>query len=158
MEYSIKTNMKKSECVRYTKENVPKNGWIDKAKYLGKVNDKGFKITVNHSTDNFYIKNPFAPVNVGTFEETAEGTMIHIKQRMYVSVILFSILWIAASLWIVTMLILEYRMENDWSVLACLWVPMIFLLTWLGGVIFGFKMSEKKDMEQIRKLYEDYEC
>ncbi|MCR5704365.1 MAG: hypothetical protein K6G85_07050 [Eubacterium sp.] len=158
MEYTIKTNLKKRECVSYTKKNVVKNGWKDKAKYLGKVNEKGFKITVNPSTEHFYKVNSFSPVNVGTFEETAEGTTIHVKQRMDVSIIIFSIFWIVVSLGIMTLLIRECQMENDWSGMLWLCVPMIFLFGWFGGVILGFKLSEKKDMEQIRKLYEDYEC
>ena len=158
MEYTIKTNLKKRECVSYTKKNVARNGWIYKAKYLGKVNEKGFKITVNPSTKHFYKGNSFAPVNVGTFTETPNGTTIHVKQRMAVSIIIFSIFWNVVSLGIMILLIRECQMENDWSGMLGLCVPMIFILGWFGGVIFGFKMSEKKDMEQIRKLYEDYEC
>ena len=54
MKYSIKTKMTKEECIEYTKDNLPKSGWLKKYKYLGYVNDKGFKITVNPSTNSYY--------------------------------------------------------------------------------------------------------
>ena len=47
MKYSIKTKMTKEECIEYTKDILPKSGWLKKSKYLSYVNNKGFKITVN---------------------------------------------------------------------------------------------------------------
>ena len=81
MKYSIKTKMTKEECIEYTKDNLPKSGWLKKYKYLGYVNDKGFKITVNPSTNSYYKQNSFKPVNVGKIEEHDSGVIIRVKQR-----------------------------------------------------------------------------
>ena len=77
MKYIINTNMSKEQCIEYTKENLPKLGNYRKANFFGRVNNKGFKISINGSTEYFIRQNIARPVNVGRFEETENGVVIN---------------------------------------------------------------------------------
>ena len=113
MKYSIKTKMTKEECIEYTKDILPKSGWLKKSKYLGYVNNKGFKITVNPSTNRYYKQNSFKSVNVGKFEEHDSGVIIRVKQRQSIAVSIFSTIICIFALFIIGIMSLEIVYGED---------------------------------------------
>ena len=153
MKYTIKTKMTKSECIEYTKQNVPRFGWYKKSKYLGYVNEKGFKITINSNNKNFYKQNSFRPINVGKFEEDC-GVTIRVKQRLAIPVILFSLVMCTFLLFAMATMIATIIYENDFEVIPFMAIPIVMLLILITGIIFGIKYYGKRDMEEIKKLYE----
>ena len=135
MKYSIKTKMTKEECIEYTKDILPKSGWLKKSKYLGYVNNKGFKITVNPSTNRYYKQNSFKSVNVGKFEEHDSGVIIRF------------------ALFIIGIMSLEIVYGEDYSLIPCLLIPIVILIVVIISCVYGFKNCATKDMEEIKKMY-----
>ena len=153
MKYSIKTKMTKEECIEYTKDNLPKSGWLKKYKYLGYVNDKGFKITVNPSTNSYYKQNSFKPVNVGKIEEHDSGVIIQVKQRLSIAVSIFSTIICIFALFIIGIISLEIVYGEDYSLIPCLLIPIVILIVVIISCVYGFKKCATKDMEEIKKMY-----
>lgn len=153
MKYSIKTKMTKEECIEYTKDNLPKSGWMKKYKYLGYVNDKGFKITVNPSTNSYYKQNSFKPVNVGKIEEHDSGVIIRVKQRLSIAVSIFSTIICIFALFIIGIMSLEIVYGEDYSLISCLLIPIVILIVVIISCVYGFRNCATKDMEEIKKMY-----
>lgn len=145
--------MTKNQCIEYTKENLPKMGWLQKSKYLGNINNNRFKITINSSTNSYYKQNAFRPINIGTIEENDGEAMICVKQRMSIPVIIFSTIACLFSLFIMGMISLKAAYEKDYSLIPCLIVPLIIVLVIVVSWICGLKMFAQKDMEEIKKFY-----
>ncbi len=107
---------------------MPKSGWLKKSKYLGYVNNKGFKITVNPSTNRYYKQNSFKSVNVGKFEEHDSGVIIRVKQRQSIAVSIFSTIICIFALFIIGIMSLEIVYGEDYSLIPCLLIPIVILI------------------------------
>ena len=153
MKYIINTNMSKEQCIEYTKENLPKLGNYRKAKFFGRVNNKGFKISVNGSTEYFIRQNIARPVNVGRFEETENGVVIHVTQMISLPFFAMCLMTFLFLLFTLLTIILDGIGESNVEIIKTEGITSLFFLLFTLIMIGIFKGYERKDMEEVTKIY-----
>ena len=150
MKYIINTNMSKEQCIEYTKENLPKLGNYRKANFFGRVNNKGFKISINGSTEYFIRQNIARPVNVGRFEETENGVVTQMISLPFFAMCLMTFLFLLFTL---LTIILDGIDESNMEIIKTEGITSLFFLLFTLIMIGIFKGYERKDMEEVTEIY-----
>lgn len=118
--------------------------------FLGKVHDNGFKITQSgyNPVNGMYKMNSFGPDTFGKYKEIENGTVITVKQRLKIPVILVSSIWTLGVLLACVFMVLLWLSGESFDMIFA--IPFVMLVL----MIMFMKHCFWNSADEIRRILE----